>query len=692
MTHLTPAQAAERILKLREEINHQRYLVHVLDQSDLSEAALDSLKHELSQIEQEYPELITADSPSQRVAGTPLPGFVKVEHQSRMLSLNDVFTFEELADWEKRIVGLVGEETLRQSGYYAEIKLDGFAISLIYQDGALVQAATRGDGFVGEDVTQNARTIESIPLTLKVMGESSYVQQALRGRFEVRGEVYIAKRDFEALNAAQREAGLPEFANPRNLGAGSMRQLDAKLTAARKLSFFAYAVVGEFGQLQHSEEHELARALGLPVEPNSKHCKTIAEVEVFMAQWEEARKELPYGTDGAVVNVEDRELFSQLGVVGKAPRGAVAFKFPAEQGITIVRDIELRAGRTGAITPTAVMDPVRLAGSTVSRATLHNADEITRKDVRIGDTVVVQKAGDIIPEVVRVIESLRPEGAVPFVYPEELDGVPVIRREGEAAHYLATPTRDVLKRQIEHFASRGAMDIDGLGEQVAAKLVDAHLVHDVADIYGLTLENVLGIEGYAEISARNLIAAIENSKARPFTRLLIGLGVRHIGVETANTLALALGERLGAQGVVGSAALVQIMPVLREMRDEDFAALPDIGPIVAASLSSWVQDGDDQQIVDELISFGMQAPLKIQEVGEGVLGGKTFVLTGTLATLGREEAGEMIRAAGGKISTSVSKETDYVVAGEKAGSKLTKAEQLGVAVIGEEELKALLGQ
>jgi DNA ligase (NAD+) len=704
-SHLTHAQAAERIDKLRHEIDHQRYLVHVLDRSDLSEAALDSLKHELSQLEQQYPDLITPDSPSQRVAGEVLPGFTKVQHQSRMLSLNDVFSFTELEDWNVRMQKLVDVRQLRDSGYYAELKLDGFAISLIYQDGLLVQAATRGDSMVGEDITQNIKVLETIPLRLQLAPQAnvepvySFAQAALRGRCEIRGEVYIRKDDFEALNESQRAKGAAEFANPRNLAAGSMRQLDPALVRGRRLRFFAYSLIGEFGQTTHQQEHEIIAALGVPVERHSVFCKELAEVEQFLLHWEDARHKLPYGTDGAVVNVQDRALFTELGVIGKAPRAAVAFKFPAEQATTVVRAIELRAGRTGAVTPTAVMDPVRLAGTTVSRATLHNADEIARKDVRVGDTVVIQKAGDIIPEVLRVVEGLRPADSVPFVYPAELDGIALVRHGDDVAYYLATPSDDMLKRRIEHFASRGCMDIDGLGEQAVVKLVDAGLVSDVADLYGVTVDQALTIEGYAEISARNLVEAISASKTRPLQRLLVGLGIRHIGVETSRTLCAALADKVRVMGdAVGDfsqtgAPLSVILPMLRAMSEEEFSALPDVGPVVAASLTSYFADAEEQLVLDELVAAGVEVPLVVG-AGEvaGPLSGKSFVLTGTLATLSREEAGELIRAAGGKVVGSVSKETDYVVAGEKAGSKLTKAEQLGVAVLSEEELLTLVGK
>lgn len=690
MPSLTRNQAAARLQKLRDEINRHRYNVHVLNKEEISEAALDSLKHELALLETEFPDLITPDSPSQRVAGTPAEGFVKVEHLTRMLSLSDVFSLQELEAWEARLRKLTDDPL----EYYAELKLDGFAVSLVYEDGRLVRAVTRGDGFVGEDVTMNARTIESIPLQLRV---------PVSGRCEIRGEVYISKADFDQLNIEQEAAGLPRFANPRNLAAGSMRQLDPRLTKKRRLSFFAYSVIGDFGLKTHEEEHAFAKEIGLPVEAHSKLCPDLAEVKKWLDSWEERRKDLPYHTDGAVVNVNDRALFSRLGVVGKAPRGATAYKFSAEQTTTVIRDIQLRVGRTGALTPTAVMDPVRLAGTTVARATLHNADEIARKDIRIGDTVIIQKAGDIIPEVLEVVKGLRPKDAEPFAFPSELSGVPVIRREGEAAHYVDVSALtaamnghadegsfmldEILKRKIEHYASRGAMNIEGMGEKVVARLVEAGLVGSFADLYALDKEDLLTIEGFAEVSARKLLDALETSKRRPFAKFLFGLGIRHVGAETAVTLSQALAEQSKAMGDLD---LKTTLAMLRGMSREDFESLPDIGTVVAESLVSYFANPHEQAMLDQMVDAGVLVPLKVVRSEGGKLAGKTFVLTGTLETLTREEAGDLIRAHGGKLSSSVSKETDYVLAGDKAGSKLAKAEQLGVKVISEDEFHYLI--
>lgn len=708
---LSKTAASKRITQLKQEINHQRYLIHVLNQEDLSEAALDSLKHELTKLEEQFPELITPDSPSQRVAGKPLPEFQKVKHQERMLSLADVFSLEELQAWEKRWQANDHASYLVDGhfgGYYTEIKLDGFAISLIYENGSLKQAATRGDGSVGEDVTLNARTIEDIPLKLDWQAKQSIVQvpeyldraivAAQTGRFEVRGEVYISKKDFAKLNQEQERQGLPLFANPRNLAAGSMRQLDPSLTAKRHLRFMTWAVVGETGLENHQDEHMLAQALGFPVEKHSRRFEDLTEVWQFLEAWREKRNDLPYGCDGAVINLNRRDLFQRVGVIGKTPRGAVAFKFPAEQTTTVLREIELKVGRTGAVTPVAVFDPVPLAGTTVARATLHNADEITRLDVRIGDTLVIQKAGDIIPEVIRVVESLRPQNSRPFQYPQSILGVPLTRKPGEVAYYVDTSAilkqveneegegqivlDELSKRAITHFASRGAMDIDGLGEKVVAKLVESGLVESFADLYDLTEAQILGLPGFKQKSASNLITAIQASKTRSLWRFLFGLGIRHVGAETARTL--------GSLFPSGQGLTVEVvLEKMKSLSPEQFASLPDVGEVVAASIYRYFQSPLHQALLARLAGFVLETSEAVG-VAESQLAklkerfaGKTVVITGTLSGFSREAAEALVRQAGGQTSSSVSKETDYVLAGEKAGSKLTKAEALGVMVIGE---------
>jgi DNA ligase (NAD+) len=757
------AAVEQRLIRLRREIDRHRYLLHVLDRAEISEAALDSLKHELAQLEAQYPDLITPDSPSQRVAGQPLDAFNKVTHGKRMLSLTDVFDYGELQAWEDRLLKLLSAEQaeeFRNSGYYAELKLDGFSLSLVYRRGTLIQAATRGDGAVGEDVTVNARTVEAIPLCLEIHPEveaelkvkedvavadrlCQIAERALVEDIEIRGEVYISKADFAELNRQQEQAGLPVFANPRNLAAGSMRQLDPALTARRRLRFYTFAVewAGEESLRTHAEEHYLARLLGVPVEPHSRHCRTLEQVKAFLEEWEGKRHDLPFGTDGVVINVNNQALFEALGVVGKAPRGAVAFKYAAEQTTTVIQDIVLQIGRTGAVTPVAHFTPVRLAGSTVSRATLHNADEIARKDVRIGDTVVIQKAGDIIPEVVQVLTNLRPLSSVPFVFPQAIHGVPLRRREGEVAYYVDVPSLvertqtaaitqseesggvqqadhlasgpdngaavhvvlgELTKRRIQHFASRSALDIEGLGDKVVGRLVDAGLVQGFADLYQLHADDLLQLEGFAELSVRNLLEAIEESKSRSFPKLLFGLGIRHVGTETAVTISRYLageavvsptgeGEVASGSRSDGTRVLEDILPVLRNMRLDQWSALPDIGPVVAESLFRYFHNPAEQAALDQLVARGMQAPLTVLPPGETrPLAGLTFVVTGTLNSMGREDAQDKIRQAGGTVSESVGKKTSYVVVGENPGSKADKAASLGVPRLNEEEFLRMI--
>lgn len=688
--------AQQRIAQLKSEINYHRYLYHVLDRQEISQAALDSLKHELVKLETEFPEFLTPDSPSQRVSGEPLSGFLKVKHQERMLSLNDIFSFTELADWQDRLGKLQPNnlERLQKSGYFAEIKMDGLAVSLIYEDGTLQQAVTRGDGFVGEDVTQNIRTIEAIPLKLEPRQDNPYLNRALEGRFEVRGEVYLSKQDFQRLNTAQQALGLPTYANPRNLAAGSIRQLDPNVTAQRRLRFFAYIVVGDFGQQTHQQEHELAQALGIPVEPNSRYCQNLAEVEDFLRSWEEKRKSLDYGSDGAVINVNDNALRSELGVIGKAPRGVIAYKFAAEQTTTLVKDIELSIGRTGVVTPVAILDPVMLAGSQVARATLHNADEIARLDIRVGDTVVLQKAGDVIPDIVQVLLNLRPPDSQPFRYPSEINGVPIKRKDGQVAYYLDTNSsnlQQLIKRKLMHFVSREAMDIRGLGEQVINKLLERGLVNNIIDLYLIKEDQLLQLEGFADVSAQKLIAAIQKSKEQTFSRFLFALGIRHVGIETARTVESLVVDRYRGEKT-GWIGLTDILPILEQTTEAEFSDLADIGPVVGASLSQYFQDPLNKQQLDRLKTLGVEGRIYFETSTEEAatylklypravqFANKKIVLTGTLDHFKREELEDLIRFVSGKPGQTVSKETDLLIVGEKPGSKLEKAKALGVEI------------
>jgi DNA ligase (NAD+) len=670
---MNKAQAKERIEKLRELINDYRYHYHVLDESTMSEAAADSLKHELDQLEKEFPEFITPDSPTQRVAGAPLPGFKSIEHSQRMLSLNDVFDQKEVAAWLERIKKIEPVEEL-----FVDVKMDGLACALVYEDGVLTRGITRGDGFTGEDVTANVRTIESVPLRLREGSEFS------RGRTEIRGEIVMYKADFAALNKEREAAGQPLYANPRNTAAGTIRQLDPKLVAQRKLYFRAYDLLRENAKEVPTYEfaYKSLNSIGFIVNMQYEVIKANTEdIMQVAAKWEEKRHELPFNTDGLVLKVNDRITYARLGVVGKAPRGAAAYKYPAEQSTTKVKDIFVSIGRTGAATPVAMLEPVLVAGSTVQMATLHNAEEIARKDIRIGDTVIIHKAGDIIPEVVEPLTTLRngseqvfrmpthcPECQTELVKIKEADVVWRCPNE-------ACPSR--AWKRIEHFASKGALDIEGLGEKNVIALMNAGLVKDPADIYLISKEDLLKLDRFAEISATKLVAAIQAKKQPPLARFLFGLGIRHIGTQTA----IDLSNHFGNLDNIGTATY------------EELKEVEGIGETVAESVVFWFDEPTNQELLAKFRKEGIW-PQDVKKVG-GPLSGKKFVVTGSLESMGREEAAEKIRAKGGTFQSSVGKDTDYLVVGGSAGqrsgaSKLAKAEKLGTKQIDEAALLKLL--
>lgn len=669
------SQAAERIARLRELINDYRYHYHVLDESTMSEAAADSLKHELTELETAFPELITPDSPTQRVAGEPLPGFTQIRHSSRMLSLNDVFGREELEAWETRIEKLIPNS---KTEFFVDLKMDGLACALVYEDGKLVQAVTRGDGFVGEDVTANVATIHSVPLRLR---HDKKHEHLAKGRTEIRGEIIMTKKDFDALNKKREAAGQPPFMNPRNLAAGTIRQLDPKLVAARPLQFRGYDLIrqepGEIPTYMYA--YEAMRALGIPANQQATILKSVDELMKFADKWEEKRHDLPFHTDGLVIKLNDRRLYADLGVVGKAPRAAVAYKYPAEEATTVVKDIVISIGRTGAATPVAVFDPVIVAGTTVQHASLHNADEIARKDIRVGDTVIIFKAGDIIPQVSRVLTELRPKNSKRFDMERELAGqypdMEFVRPEGEAVYRVKGATGPLLlKRALQHFASKGALDIDTLGEKNVVALVDAGLVKDLADIFALTKEQVLSLDRFAEISATNLINAIQEKKNPELYRFIYGLGIRHVGQQTAIDLAGHF-KRLDNLGTAK----------LQELRDVD-----GIGDIVAESIVVWFDEEENQQLLAKFRGLGVW-PQEVKSVG-GKLSGKRFVITGTLESMGRDLAAEKIRKLGGTFQSSLGKDTDYLVVGKNVGaSKLKKADSYGTEKLSEQDLLKLLG-
>lgn len=666
--------AQDRVIKLRELINDYRYHYHVLDESIMSEAAADSLKHELSQLEEQFPELITADSPTQRVAGAPLPGFTQVRHAARMLSLNDVFNEEEVEAWIKRTQKLVGDQQLE---FFADLKMDGLACALIYQDGVFQQAVTRGDGQVGEDVTSNVRTIDSVPVTLR--HDKKYAH-FLQGRTEIRGEIIIYKKDFEVLNKKREQAGLALYMNPRNTAAGSIRQLDPKLAAERPLRFRAWDMLRDDMSELPTNRHtyDAMRALGVPINPQAAVQAGLSHIMQFAADWEEKRHELPFNTDGLVIKLNDRRLYAELGIVGKAPRAAVAYKYPAEEATTVVKDIVLSIGRTGAATPVAVFDPVVVAGTTVQHASLHNADEIARKDVRVGDTVVIFKAGDIIPQVLKVLTELRPKGTKAFDMPAELKRqypeLSFVRPEGEVVYRVEGATGKVLLKQgLTHFASKAALDIDGMGEKNVAALIDAGLVHDLADIYTLTKEQVLSLDRFAEISASKLVASVAAVKRPLLPRFIFGLGIRHVGSQTAIDLAEAFGS----------------LEKLQHATLDDLQAVDGIGDVVAESLLAWFADEDNRALLEKFQKLGVQP--HYESHAKGPLHGMSFVITGTLEQLGRDEAADKIRALGGTFQSSVGKDTTYLVVGKNVGaSKLEKADKLGTEKIDESALIDML--
>ena len=666
---MSKSQAAQRIGRLRELINDYRYNYHVLNKSIMSESAADSLKHELTQLEEQYPDLITADSPSQRVAGAPLPRFSQIEHSSRMLSLNDVFNEAEVLAWQERLIKLLPAAS--QLEYFVDIKMDGLAAALVYENGLLVRGITRGDGFVGEDVTANIRTIDSVPLKLRY--DKRY-EQFLRDRTEVRGEIVMYKNDFAKLNEDRGALGKPLFANPRNTAAGTIRQLDPQLVAARRLYFRAYDLQRtEPSEVPaHSFAYEAMSHLGFLVNKQAVVLKNLSDIMKFAKTWETRRQTLAFNTDGLVIKVNDRQLFRRLGVVGKAPRGAVAIKYAAEQATTKVKDIFLSIGRTGVATPVAILEPVVVAGSTVQMATLHNESEVLRKDIRAGDTVIVHKAGDIIPEVVEPLITLRDGSEKLFKMPSHCPecNTKLVKYKSEDAAWRcpneACPSR--AWKRIEHFASKSALDIEGLGEKNIIAVLNAKLVKDIADIYTLQVTDLLQIDRFAEISAKKLVTAIQAKKTPPLHRFIYGLGIQHIGTQTATDLANHF-RRLEKLFVVTV---------------DELAEVEGIGDVVAESVVEWFSEPRNQALMQKFKDLGVH-PQAVTQVG-GKLSGLKFVVSGSLESLGREEAAERIRSLGGIFQNSVGKDTDYLVLGDKVGAgKLTKARKLGTKQITENE-------
>ncbi len=667
-----PEHVKKRVAELREQINYHNYLYYVLDAPEIPDAEYDRMLRELQELEKQYPELITPDSPTQRVGAPPVKEFGEVRHELPMLSLNNAFSDQEVYDFDRRVRERLGVEKVE---YHAEPKLDGLAISLMYEEGLLVKGATRGDGFRGEDVTANVRTIGAIPLRLRGSG---YPRQ-----LEVRGEVFMTKEGFERLNAAQERAGLKPFANPRNAAAGSLRQLDPNITAQRPLTMYCYGVgIVRGGELpgRHSAIMERLREWGLRVSPKSDVVDGAEGCLTYYRKMAAERDNLPYEIDGVVYKVDRIDWQERLGELSRAPRWALAHKFPAKEEMTRLLDVEWQVGRTGALTPVARLEPVSVGGVTVSNATLHNQDEIERKDIRIGDTVIVRRAGDVIPEVVSVVESRRPADARKPQLPRHCPvcGSDVILLPGEkiarcsGGLYCPAQRREAIK----HFASRRAMDIEGLGDKLVAQLDEKGLIRDVADLYYLRQEDLENLERMGKKSAQNLLRALEKSKNTTLARFIYALGIRQVGEATAKELANHFGS------------LERIMEASREKLEE----VPDIGPVVAESIYRFFREKHNREVIDKLLAAGIRWPaVRRREEGSLPLAGKTFVLTGTLSSMTREEAKEKLEALGAKVSGSVSKKTSYVVVGADPGSKYDKALQLGIPVLDEPAFLELIG-
>lgn len=665
----TPTQ---RITELRDFLNYHNHCYYVLDAPEITDQEYDRLFRELEELEKDYPDLITPDSPTQRVGAAPLDSFQTVTHTLPMLSLGNAFSEEEVIEFDNRVKRLLGTEG--DITYIAEPKLDGLAVELVYEGGAFTIGSTRGDGSIGEDVTQNLRTVKSIPLKLME------TKKPVPARLEVRGEVFIGIAAFRKLNEQREEDGESRFANPRNAAAGSLRQLDSSITAKRPLDIFCYGL-GVVEGRAFASQWELLQALpawGLKVNPLIKRCDTIGEVIDYYQSIEEKREELSYEIDGVVIKVDSFTLQEELGAVSRSPRWAIAYKFPARQETTIILNIVAQVGRTGAITPVAIMEPVSISGVTVSRATLHNQDEIDRKDVRVGDTVVVQRAGDVIPEVVSVVKEKRTGTEVPYNIPLSCPvcGSQVVRLENEVASRCVNRSCPAqVKQSIKHFVSKRAMDIDGLGSKLVERLVDEELIRDVADLYALSVDDLMPLERMGEKLATNIVTAIQTSKERTLDRVIFALGIRHVGEHLA-------------------AVLAENYPDYHDLMrasEEDLITIDEVGPEVARSIVSFFIEPFNQALIDRLREAGVTMSASREEKGTA-LGGKTFVFTGSLSLFSRNEAKERVQALGGKVTSSVSKKTDFVVAGEDPGSKYEKARSLGVTILTETEFHDLVAR
>jgi DNA ligase (NAD+) len=661
----------QKIDALRDQIRYHEHRYYVLDNPEFSDAEFDRLVNELKALETAHPDLVTPDSPTQRVGGKPREGFVKVPHSSPMLSLDNAYTEEELRDWERRVHELTGESHV---DYVCELKLDGMSLALRFEGGKLALGITRGDGMVGEDVTLNVRTVRSVPLAIPA---KTLTKAKLPPDFEVRGELLMPLSSFQRMNEEREQQGLSKFANPRNATAGTVRVLEPNVTASRRLDFFSYFLLSHQGRTlfeRHSESLKALQTAGFKVNPNHRLVQSLDQVWAFINEWEAQRDSLPYEIDGIVIKVDRVALQRELGFTGKAPRWAIAYKYAARSGVTQIEDILVQVGRTGKLTPVAALKPVLIGGTTVSRATLHNMDEIDRLGVRIGDWVAVERGGDVIPKVVKVLED-KPRGDRHFHMPERCPvcGGHVVRAEDEADHRCVNANCPAkLRESIRHFASRGVMNIDGMGDSLVNQLVEAGLVKNVADLYDLTEEKLLTLERMGKKSAENVLGEIKNSKKLPLERVIYGLGIRFVGERTAQFLAEAFGS----------------IDALMTAGEDELQEVNEIGPRVSAAIREFFDEPKNVELVKRLQKYGLKFEGHKKQRGTA-LAGKTFVLTGTLERHTRDEAKKLIEDAGGKVAGSVSKKTDYVVAGAEAGSKLDKARELKVAIIGEAEMEAL---
>jgi DNA ligase (NAD+) len=695
--------AKQRIEKLKKTINRYRYLYHVLDREEISPAALDSLKKELFDLEQQFPDLITADSPTQRVEGRPLEKFAKVEHEKPMFSLNDAFFPDDMNSWLERNLKLLTESEREKIDFFCEPKLDGLAIELVYKDGVFKIGSTRGDGLIGENVTQSLKTIESVPLKLRGPKEvladlarqtlleiAAIIKNETLKKVIVRGEAVITKREFVKVNQEREKQDLPLYANPRNLAAGSIRQLDPRITAQRGLDVNIYDLVTNLGQNTHQEEHKILEALGFKTNNKySQYCSSLKEVSSFREYWLRNREKLPYEIDGIVVTINNNRVFEKLGVIGKAPRGAIAFKFPLKQATTRVQSIEVQVGRTGAMTPVAILQPVEVGGVTISRATLHNEDEIKRLGLKVGDTVVVGRAGDVIPDIIKVLNGLRTGKEKTFRFPEKCPScqTPLAKSGGEVVWRCPNPNCFAKKREAFcHFVSKGAFDVQGLGPKIIDRLLDENLIRDPADLFSLKEGDISSLERFAEKSAQNIISAIQTKKKISFPGFLFALGIRNVGEETAQDLAEHFGD----------------LKNLRKAGIEDLQKVGDVGPIVAQSIFHWFHDKRNLAFLEKLQKAGVQVEsenekrsFSSREQVEGAknvkLRGSIFVFTGEMEKITRQKAKQKVRELGAKVSESVSRNTSYVVVGSKPGSKLGKAQKIGVKILSEKEFLEMTG-